>query len=584
MNTLNAKPNFAKRPHRLLTLSALAAVMCGGATGALADRVSEKSDRFVVQQAARHDKGGWSHVIVRFSGNLGPDQERQLKGIGADVYRRLDFIHSAAMRVPVRSLERLAAMTFVAHISADLDVKKSDEFTVGHTGADVAFSKYNLTGNGIGVAVIDSGIQVYHGDLRFPSPNSSTSRVVANVSFVPNACKPIDDCGHGTHVAGIIAGSGASSSGSGYYRTFYGIARNANLVNVRVLDGNGQGSVSTVLAGIQWAIANKSAYNIRIMNLSLGHPVGERYTTDPLCQAVEQAWNAGITVVCAAGNAGRQNATQLPGASNEGWGTAYGSVQSPGNDPCVITVGAMKAVDGSRSNDKIATYSGRGPSRLDLILKPDIVAPGNRIISLDCNNSFLDTAFGGTNQIPFAAYSLSPSAKMSGTYFRLSGTSMAAPVAAGAAALMLEKDPTLTPDTIKARLMMSADKVSDASGNYDPCTFGAGYLNIAAALQSTAVATQPALSPALIRDGAGNVMVDTSQIIWGTASGTQVIWGVNGVADLRVIWGSQVIWGTTLNQLSASQVIWGTSVWNDQVIWGTTVNGVDLTSTAILGE
>ena len=135
----------------------------------------------------------------------------------------------------------------------------------------------------------------------------------------------------------------------------------AGLINVRVLDANGQGSLSNVLAGIQWVVANQSTDNIRVLNLSLGHPVSESYTTDPLCQAVEPAWKAGIVVVCAAGNNGRTNLVSVPGAANEGWGTAYGSIQSPANDPHVITVGATKSMDGAKADDKIATYSGRAP-------------------------------------------------------------------------------------------------------------------------------------------------------------------------------------------------------------------------------
>src|SRR5207249_10554020 len=129
---------------------------------------------------------------------------------------------------------------------------------------------------------------------------------------------------------------------------------------------------------------------------SLGHPVGESHSTDPLCQAVEAAWKAGIFVVCAAGNDGRLNSTIAAGADNEGWGTAYGSIQVPGNDPYVITVGATKSIDGIRAHDKIATYSSRGPSRVDIVLKPDIVAPGNHIISTLADGSYLDTQHSDT--------------------------------------------------------------------------------------------------------------------------------------------------------------------------------------------
>src|SRR5262249_22460536 len=149
-----------------------------------------------------------------------------------------------------------------------------------------------------------------------------------------------DWLGHGSHVAGIIAGNGSQSSASGTrsYTThhFYGIARNANLVSLRVLDELGNGNVSDVVAAIQWAVNNRVQYNIRVMNLSLGHAPGESYMTDPLCQACEAAWKRGIVVVCAAGNDGRKNAIQGLAQDNEGYGTAYGSINSPGNDPYVI--------------------------------------------------------------------------------------------------------------------------------------------------------------------------------------------------------------------------------------------------------
>src|SRR5262249_43611400 len=153
-----------------------------------------------------------------------------------------------------------------------------------------------------------------------------------------------DLLGHGTHVAGIIAGNGYNSAGLTYYHTFYGIARRANIVNVRVLDDQGLGTVSNVIAGIGWVVGNKAGYNIRVLNMPLGNPVFESYTTDPLNQAVEAAWKAGIVVVCSAGNDGRVSdfVDTLNHPENEGYGTNYGSINVPGNDPYVITVGAMK--------------------------------------------------------------------------------------------------------------------------------------------------------------------------------------------------------------------------------------------------
>lgn len=535
-----------------------------------------KSDRSVAHSIAAHPRTGWSSVIVRLSGDLNNSRKRQLQALGAHIYSRLPIIHSVGLRLPSRNLARLEKLPFVKHLSSDAPVKKNDEFTVGASGADVAYSQYGATGLGVGVAVVDSGI---HTAKDFSTPGwwawfSGPTRISANVSFVTGDKSTDDECGHGTHVAGIVAGGGDASTGSQYYRTFYGIARQAALINVRVLDNTGQGTVSQVISGIQWTIANRRKYNIRVLNLSLGHPVGESYTTDPLCQAVEQAWKSGIVVVCAAGNLGRLQNTVDPTLDNEGYGTSYGSIQSPGNDPYVITVGAMKAEGAGRLDDRIATYSSRGPSRGDLILKPDIVAPGNRIISVDADRSFLDLYAGGTNQIPLSSYCKYKSSDVSSNnYFLLSGTSMASPVVAGAAAMLLQANPNLTPDTVKARLMVSADKWADASGKSNPCVYGAGYLNIPAALKCAVTASQPAMSPSLSQDALGNVFINMDRAIWGTS-----------LTDLRAIWGTRAIWGESTNVLDASRAIWGTSVWSDRAIWGTDTSAVDLTSTVLTGE
>src|SRR5207253_764168 len=198
-----------------------------------------------------------------------------------------------------------------------------------------------FVGTGIGVAVIDSGI----------NPIDLDTRVVYSQAF-GGLTDAGDYFGHGSHVAGIIANSGNVSSGA-----YKGIAPNANIINLRVLDQNGSGQDSAVITAIQTAIQLKSTYNIRVLNLSLGRPVFESYTLDPLCQAVEAAWNAGIVVVAASGNSGRDNSQGTNG---------YGTVQAPANDPLVITVGAMKTMGTvSRSDDLVASYSSKGPTLLD---------------------------------------------------------------------------------------------------------------------------------------------------------------------------------------------------------------------------
>ena len=306
--------------------------------------------------------------------------------------------------------------------------------------------------------------------------------------------------GHGTHVAGIVAGNGADSTCTTCTRTVKGIAPNANLINLRVLDENGNGTDSNVIAAIDQAIALASTYNIRVINLSVGGPVLESSAQDPLCQAVEAAWQAGIVVDVAAGNDGRDNSV-----GNNG----YGTITSPGNDPFVITVGAMKN-EGTpdRTDDLIASYSSKGPTGIDNYVKPDIVAPGNLTVSLLANiNDTLPTT-EPTALIPNTYYDSAGDGSTSTVYYTLSGTSMATPVVSGAVALLLQQDPSLTPDQVKARLMRTAYKTFPMSSQatdpttgtvytsyYDIFTIGAGYLDIDAALADTTNFTGTANSP-----------------------------------------------------------------------------------------
>jgi serine protease AprX len=219
--------------------------------------------------------------------------------------------------------------------------------------------QYGWDGTGVGVAVIDSGMTPKD-DLM--AGGGVTSRIVYSESFIGGS-DTTDTYGHGTHVAGIVGGNGRDSSG--FSRTFKGVAPNVNFINLRVLDQNGAGQESSVIAAIDRAIQLKDTYNIRIINLSLGHPVYESYTLDPLCQEVEAAWKAGIVVVVAAGNYGRDNSHGTKG---------YGTIASPGNDPFVITVGATKTNGSpSRLDDSIASYSSKGPTAVDHIVKPDLV-------------------------------------------------------------------------------------------------------------------------------------------------------------------------------------------------------------------
>jgi len=347
------------------------------------------------------------------------------------------------------------------------------------------------------------------------------------------------------------------------------VAPNVNLINLRVLSQNGTGTDSTVITAIQKAISLKNTYNIRVINLSLGRPVQESYALDPLCQAVEAAWNAGIVVVAAAGNDGRDNSAGTYG---------YGTIAAPGNDPYVITVGAMKTNGTySTTDDTIATYSSKGPTGFDQIVKPDLVAPGNRVVSDDNMAATLPKNYPA-NIAHLSYYQTTNVTTLSNQYFTLSGTSMATPVVSGAAALLLQQYPSLTPDQVKARLMKTASKAFPASTSvtdpstgitytdyYDIFTIGAGYLNIPAALANNDLADGSAMSPSVrFNQGTQTVyLVEGTSVVWGNsvAWGNSLVWGTSVVWGNSGVWGNSVVWGNS--SCSGFSVVWGNGV-----VWG----------------
>lgn len=477
---------------------------------------------------------------------------------------------------PGQAAKLLSLDSNVKYISVDRPLKKmstSDNVPYVSVGANLAPS-LGYDGTGVGVAVIDSGVNAVP-DLGVPG--TKNSRIVYSQNFADDSGTS-DLYGHGTHVAGIIASNGTSSTCGNCTTTYYGIAPNANIINLRVLDANGSATDSTVIAAIQQAIALKSQYNIGVINLSLGRGIFESYALDPLDQAVEQAWQAGIVVVVAAGNYGRDNSN-----NNNG----YGTITVPGNDPYVITVGAMRDMGTyTTADDLIATYSSKGPTMDDQIVKPDLVAPGNMVISDLASTS--DTLYSAypQNLVPVSTYVSSNTSNISSTYFLLSGTSMAAPMVSGAAALLIQQNPSITPDQVKAQLMLTATKSFPSTSSwtdpttgityneqYDIFTVGAGYVNVFNALTSSAVAPATvgsAMSPAVAYNSTtGQVyLVNGSSVLWGSSVtwgtsvvwGTSVIWGTN-TSGQSVLWGSSVVWGT--KNSSAFSVLWGNSV-----IWG----------------
>src|SRR5579871_3731559 len=202
-----ARPHLQRRcaPGCRLFLILLPVVALGAPASAQspAQPLAGKADLFLQHTVSSGSLAGETQVIVRLDGGLTPEREAALQELGACIYRRLDLIASAAVRVPARDLPRLAALPFVTRLSADVQVHKNDAFTVGHSGAGAAYAQYGLTGAGVTVAVVDSGI---HANADLLDPSTGRSRVLANVDFVPNASSTDDAFGHGTHVAGILAG------------------------------------------------------------------------------------------------------------------------------------------------------------------------------------------------------------------------------------------------------------------------------------------------------------------------------------------------------------------------------------------
>jgi serine protease AprX len=359
--------------------------------------------------------------------------------LGGHVTRDLHIINAVVATLPAAGARELAAQRDVRAVSLNGAARaqaRGENLSTSFNQsiqAPYLWNTFGGTGRGVGVAVIDTGIAGDLPDFRI-SNSDKRSRVIGSAVVNPNATTAGDRYGHGTHVAGIIAGdSEGRDAGDSKKGRFSGVAPRANLVSIKVSDDNGDTSVLDVIAGIQFAMDHKAEYNIRVMNLSLESTVAESYKTDPLDAAVEAAWFDGIFVVAAAGNRG-------PGE---------GTVRfAPGNDPYIVTVGAVDDRGTKEIADDVpASWSSRGTTQ-DGFQKPDIYAPGAKIVSTLAPKS----KYAGL---------CSTCVSEDGEYIRAGGTSMAAPMVAGAAAIGFELLPSLTPDRIKALLKDSDRPLTD---------------------------------------------------------------------------------------------------------------------------
>jgi serine protease AprX len=557
------------RAHAVLPLVAMTALLVvlaprPSAPVAAAGTVEEKLDPLL-----RHRlfSDGRSRVVLRTAtpGALGLIST-QTALLGGRVVRRLPGIDALAIDVPNRVLSTLAANPLVARISHDRPVAAAMDRTSTTVGARAVRNQLHVDGSGIGVAVIDSGITPWHDDL---GDGAGGQRMIQFVDFVNGRPAPYDDYGHGTHVAGIIAGNGYDSGGA---RT--GIAPGVHLIALKVLDAAGQGRISDVIAALDYVVANRDLLNIRVVNLSVAGGVHESYQTDPLTLAAKRAVSAGIVVVAASGNNGR-------GPTGR---TRYAGITSPGNAPWVLTVGAsthMGTID--RADDTMAAFSSRGPGAIDYGATPDPVAPGVGIESLADPSSALYVA-------PNAALLSGTVAASQYPYMSLTGSSMAAPLVTGTIALMLQANPALTPNASKAILQYTAQSYP----GHDFLTQGAGFLNAKGAVELASYLSAPAATTPYPSTAGWS-----RNLIWGNhlarggrlsadanAWSTSVTWGAGTSPD-----GTRIRWGFTCSTTSCDEVttrpwqtvcadllctlLTGDTVQAPNVVWGARCAGLD---------
>jgi serine protease AprX len=523
-------------------------------------RLGEAQSVTKLDKALQSAPAGLVRVIISTKEGETGNVATRLQQRGRAIRKQYSVIDAVVTEVWAADLAMLDADPAVTSISIDATVASAA--AVGTTAGyppdtllpTLGLPLQGLTGRGVGVAVIDSGLEL-NGDFSIVSFYDFTSDQRGG---------PYDSYGHGTHVSGLIASRGSLSQGA-----YTGIAPRARLISLKVLDDHGLGSTSTVINALEFAITNKQSLGVDVINLSLGHPIFERLETDPFVQAVEAAVRSGIVVVVSAGNVGRSLTTGLPGS---------GGILSPANAPSAITVGALDTGNTTtRGDDTIPTYSSRGPTWYDALPKPDLVAPGHGLVA--------DAAIGST------LYTQFPGAQVSGggvvaRFLRLGGTSMSAAVTSGVVALMIEASRNESglappPETIKALLAYTAlpldgpDALTQGRGAINPSGAVALTLALADAGWPSGDITTP-VAPATTIAGEtwtwGQSFDGGDTVVWGNGGGEPawvetVVWG-------NVDWGDTVVWGNADTIGWGDTVVWGNADgWGDTVVWGNT-NGI----------
>src|ERR1700722_10970594 len=458
--------------------------------------------------AARAQASATETVIVSSSGLLSPvTAVLSVLGTVLTQFHLIDAVEATIPTAAQALLDVLPGITVTPDVSVSVQSATTDstgphtpsDAFLQQTGAD-ALAAGGDTGQGVTVAVLDTGID------NLPD---FSGRLIGGVDLTGGGSPFSDPYGHGTFVAGLIAGNGASSNGQ-----YSGEAPGADLVSIKVAGASGSTDLGTLISGLQWAVDHASADNIRVLNISLGFQPFESTVLNPLDQAVEAVWDAGITVVTSSGNAG----------------TSDGTILSPGDDPMVLTVGALDDLpQPTVSADEMNDFSSVGPTAPDGWAKPDLVTSGRSVVSLAAPGSTI--------------YDDNPSARIGSGNFVGSGTSFSAAITSGAAALILSDNPGLTPDQVKARLL----------GTTNPGPVGNPFVDGHGALNAYAAATS----------GAMNLSQSTFGLL-PTLFGTAVSLAPSGPADT---WNVKLWSGLSVNPPPASGPAWNGLAWNG-ADWG----------------
>ncbi|HYO91404.1 MAG TPA: S8 family peptidase, partial [Pyrinomonadaceae bacterium] len=526
----------------LLPLCMTASVGANPSSAASQQPTQSRGGKVSTDLAARvRETGGdeLATVILQLNAQPSGQLNALLQRAGVRVKGHFSSFNAKAVELPLRLIDELASFDEVESITPDRQVESKGHVT-STTGAELirklpalkGNGTLNVDGTGIGIAVLDSGIYADHLAL---TDASGGKRTTFTKDFTGEN-RTDDPYGHGTHVASAAAGNDRTTGQTAIYT---GIAPNATLVSLRVLDSQGRGSVSSVLSALDWVMKSGSRYKIRVVNMSLGAPAIDSYRVDPLCKAVRSLFNAGIVVVAAAGNDGKDDKDHK----------IYGRIHSPGNEPSAITVGATNTFGTDvRSDDVIATYSSRGPTRsfytdesgvrrYDNIIKPDLVAPGNKIIYAESLNNYLVTSYpsldagrgGDTKRMMY-----------------MSGTSVSSPVVAGTVALMLQVNPNLTPNLIKMILMYTAQPLAGAN----MLEQGAGQLNIEGAVRLAQIVRTDLKATTPL--GAALLVTKTAPTPQTTIAGYSFPWAQGIVFDYG--------YATGVNLITKYQKVYGTGI------------------------